>query len=407
MAEATGIEWCDSTFNPWIGCSEVGPGCDNCYAKAMMDIRLRRAEWGPGKPRVRTSDSNWKQPAKWNKRAFAECAACHWRGEAKHASAPPGSLISACPKCNRQSHDGGWALKEARRRVFCASVADWLDNEVPIEWFVDLLQLIMETPNLDWLLLTKRIGLFEKRLKAAVEHVVSRRRGDDYDLLTWITQWAAGWPPSNVALLITVVNQPEADRDIIKLLSTPARVRGLSMEPLLAPVDLSRWMHRTSGYDAPDEIYMCPECGASGHGQYFTHPIADTGDYDGGCDCGASDEKLIQVGSIDWVIVGGEDGPRPMHPDWARSLRDQCAEAGVAFMFKQWGTWEIASAENGHHGSVMPEAGEYYTWIAKNGRTWNPSAPDGQNCYAMARVGKKKAGRLLDGREYLEFPRWH
>jgi len=115
MAENTKIEWADHTFNPWMGCTKVGPGCDNCYAEALMDTRYGRVEWGAGKPRVRTSTSNWAKPRKWNRDT-------------------PGAF------------------------VFCSSLADVFDNEVDPLWRHDLYALIAETSNLVWLLLTKRIG---------------------------------------------------------------------------------------------------------------------------------------------------------------------------------------------------------------------------------------------------------
>jgi protein gp37 len=115
MAENSKIEWCDHTFNPWIGCQKVSPGCDHCYAEAMMDKRYGRVQWGPHGERKRTSEDNWKKPLAWAKRANGH-----------------------------------------RPRVFCASLADWLDNRVPLQWRSDLGRLIEATPELDWLLLTKR-----------------------------------------------------------------------------------------------------------------------------------------------------------------------------------------------------------------------------------------------------------
>lgn len=119
----------------------------------------------------------------------------------------------------------------------------------------------------------------------------------------------------------------------------------------------------------------------------------------------------LESHSLDWVIVGGESGPgaRPMHPDWVRSIRDQCTAAGVAFFFKQWGAWEVASDENGrrngYDGYVMPDTGEQFTWLGYCGRTANPSANQlTAPVWAMAKVGKSRAGRLLDGREWNEMP---
>jgi protein gp37 len=118
MAENTAIEWADHTFNPWTGCTKVSPACDHCYAESWAK-RSGTVRWGPGEPRRRTTDANWRQPLKWNAQA----------------------------------------QREGRRfRVFCASLADVFDNEVPVQWRVDLFRLIASTPHLDWLLLTKRIG---------------------------------------------------------------------------------------------------------------------------------------------------------------------------------------------------------------------------------------------------------
>jgi protein gp37 len=183
MAEVTGIAWTDSTFNPWIGCTKVGPGCDHCYAEAL-DNRHRwqgDTHWGPGKPRMRTSAANWRKPLAWNRKA-AE-------------SGKP------------------W-------RVFCSSLADVFDNEVPDEWRSDLWDLIESTPRLTWLLLTKRIG-----------NAVRMLRTND---------WAAS-PRWNVWIGATIVNQEEADRDVPKLLATPARVRFVSYEPALGPVDWTKF----------------------------------------------------------------------------------------------------------------------------------------------------------------------
>ncbi len=119
MGEQTKIEWCDATFNPWIGCTKVSPACDNCYAEALMDARYGRVSWGPGQERSRTAPSTWRQPRKWNKQA---------------------------------------ATLGTRPFVFCASLADVFDNEVDPLWRRELFALIEATPYLVWLLLTKRIG---------------------------------------------------------------------------------------------------------------------------------------------------------------------------------------------------------------------------------------------------------
>jgi protein gp37 len=273
MSEQTGIEWADSTFNPWIGCTKVSPACDHCYAERDMANRLKVVQWGAGQPRKRTSAANWKLPTRWNSKPFCQCARCGWRGEASQAD--------LCPQCSDLT------LDLARRRVFCASLADVFDNEVDAEWRDDLMGLIWSTPNLDWLVLTKRIGNVQRLLEE-----LSGRPLEPGERMVL---------PRNVWLGATICNQDEADRDIPKLLRVPARVRFLSIEPMLGAVNLNR---------IRDPDFRVTGSGLSGAGYQSR---------------------------IDWIICGGESGPhaRPMHPDWVRSLRDQCAAAGVPFFVKQ------------------------------------------------------------------------
>lgn len=241
MAAETGIAWCDSTFNPWIGCTKVGPGCDNCYAETLMDHRMHRVQWGPGNPRSLTSESNRALPLKWERD--------HAKFEAEHGR---------------------------RRRVFCSSLSDVFDNEVPAEWRTELFALIDSTPHLDWLLLTKRVG----NVQAMIERVGMTRL------------------PPNVWIGATVVNQPEYDREIGKLLRLRAAVHFLSMEPMLGPIDM-----RMGGASMPDH---------SAH-----RPLAP----------------------LSWCIVGGESGhhARPFDVSWARSIVAQCKDAGVPVLVKQLG----------------------------------------------------------------------
>ena len=307
MAENTKIEWTDHTFNPWEGCQKVGPGCDHCYAETR-NARFAGGtaiNWGPGAPRRRTSASNWELPKRWNAQS-----------------------------------DTFMAQHGRRQRVFCASLADVFDNAVDPQWRADLFALIAATPNLDWLLLTKRIGNVRGML-AELAH------GNDPDLSLLDMM-----PLPNVWIGATITSQAEADRDIPKLLKVPARVRFLSMEPLLGPVDLTgEWLTAKLG----------------------AYPFKGL----------ASEHRTRLVDLLDWVIVGGESGPnaRPMHPDWARSLRDQCEATGVPFLFKQWGEYTPANAGFARNGDVY-----------HGGGLWS------------ARVGKKAAGRLLDGRAWDEVP---
>lgn len=261
--------------------------------------------WGIDTPRRVFEEKHWNEPSKWNRRAAK----------------------------NRERH-----------RVFCASMADVFEKHPGIVderkrlWF-----LIQGTPHLDWLILTKRIGNAAAMLPK---------------------DWGVGYP--NVWLGQTIVNQEEADRDITKLLATPARVRFLSCEPLLGPIDL--------------------------HG--------DWGAYQDGND---SPLRKRWIDGLNWVIVGGESGPnaRPSNPEWFRSLRDQCQAAGTPFLFKQIGQWITP----GH-----PEFGQLpdgrIAWMDSAGRFLDPPpADENADCMTIKFVSKKRAGRLLDGVEHNEYPR--
>lgn len=281
MGENSGIEWTHHTFNPWIGCQKVSPACDACYAEAW-DRRFGGERWGPKAARTRTSNANWRKPLQWNRRAAA---------------------------------DG------VRARVFCASLADVFDNHRSIqpEWRAALWSLIRSTPHLDWLLLTKR------------PQNIARFLPED---------WGRGYP--NVWLGTTVENQTEADRRIWPLNNVPAKVRFLSMEPLLGPVDLSR-----------------------------------------------------QINLLHWVIAGGESGPnaRPTSPEWVRWLRGQCQAAGVPFFFKQWGEWFP-------YGEIDAQGCENSVTRGERAGLWHEWPAGGFS----VRIGKKASGRFLDGMLHDEYP---
>lgn len=364
MAENTSIEWADHTFNPWIGCTKVGPGCDNCYASAWdrrFAVSGHAMHWGAGQARRRTK--TWGDPIRWNKQ-----------------------------------HEAFFVAHGRRQRVFCASLADVFDNAVDPQWRDDLWRLIEATPNLDWLILTKRIGNVGNMLPVPF----------DFD---------KHYP--NVWLGITVVNQTEADRDIPKLLAEPAAKRFLSMEPLLDPVDLGAWIGNED----------CHACGARFFGDEirlgwwnsdpavavdFEDEPEDENDIRRVCPhCGQRD-NCGEVGEIDkedrgdglhWVIVGGESGPnaRPMHPDWARSLRDQCQAAEVPFLFKQWGEWTPGENVERVRGTVDTAflCSDGWRIYPLNLATDGGHVDDQPDLY---RVGKKGAGRHLDGRTWDGVP---
>lgn len=231
-----------------------------------------------------------------------------------------------------------------RARVFCASMADVFEYHPMIddyEWRDRLWTLVEQTEHLDWLLLTKR-----------PENIIDMVPGD------WLYDHVGF--PSNVWIGTSVENQEQADKRIPELLKVPARVRFLSCEPLLGPVTL---------FDTSEGVLDGVAVIRDGGLSYSP---------------GEPDEWVdTSYSGIDWVIVGGESGPkaRPMHPDWARSLRDQCQEAAVPYFFKQWGEY-------------WPSGGRLIE--GKSSLIFGNEV--------IYRVGKHAAGRLLDEREWNEFP---
>lgn len=249
MGADSKIAWTNHTFNPWIGCQRVSPGCTNCYAESQ-DSRKRwggEVHWGPTAPRFRTSVSTWRKPLTWNKRA---------------------------------------ELTGVRERVFCASLADVFEDRAELEpWRCDLFKLIDATPNLDWLLLTKRPENVGPMLPSWRQH-------------------QSMWP--NVWLGTTVEDRERRER-IGRLLEVPAVVHFVSCEPLLQAVNLIPMLGTWRG----------------------------------------SDDKLIP--GIDWVIIGGESGPnaRRFEVDWARDLVKQCERSGAAAFVKQMGANIVTRNDDG------------------------------------------------------------
>jgi protein gp37 len=278
MVENTAIEWARHTCNFWTGCAAVGPGCAGCYAetwakRAGRDFAERR----------RTTSQNWRKPYKWNAEA-----------------ARTGEVT----------------------RVFTNSLADFFDNQVPHEWRAHALRVMRETPALTWLVLTKRIGNAVRLIEAAADWHFDY---GDRDVAGWLTDWYKhGIPPANVWLGATVVNQAEVDRDLPKLLATPAAVRFASCEPLLG------W------------VYL---------GAHFRHDhhVGDTNTCEV-CRLVENPMHAADARGLDWVIVGGESGPkaRPFHAEWARTLRAQCSYFGAKVFVKQMGANVWDAIARGH-----------------------------------------------------------
>lgn len=341
---ASKIEWTDrSDWNPIRGCTRVSEGCRNCYAEG---IAARFS--GPGQPFHGFAERTAKGP--------------RWTGKVQ--------LVE-----DRLTLPLRW---KKPARIFASSTSDIFHESLPDEAIDRIFAVMALAPRHIFQVLTKRpermrdyvTALHTKRvLKAGMVAVdgmaVIEHYADPADFPLWK-------PLPNVWLGVSVEDQATADERIPHLLATPAARRFLSCEPLLGPVDLGRV------YATKDQ-----------HGTYLHEaPIL----------------------ALDWVIAGGESGPnaRPMHPDWARSLRDQCQAAGVPFFFKQWGEWvPVCGVVDAWDIGDDPEQSRFRHRDWENekwGDAYFPAWCDETEDDTVFRVGKARAGRLLDGREWSEFP---
>jgi protein gp37 len=362
MAE-TRIEWTDATWNPTTGCNKISAGCKNCYAKrdwARLSKNPATVYFGREFEDVRMHPERLETPLRWTK----------------------------------------------PRRIFVNSMSDLFHEAVPFTFIDKVFAVMALTPRHTYQVLTKRadrmrqyferddLGVTLRNLHASTPGWA--RNGANSNRVTL--------PLRNVWLGVSVENQDQADKRIPELFKIPARIRFLSCEPLLGPVDIPR-----------AAMWHFEDCAC--------------------LDCFDRRMRKEEQPGIDWVIVGGESGPkaRPMHPEWARSLRDQCQEMGAAYFFKQWGHWQPFCTQAGYRaGSVWPGNDEFV-----GGDCGGPSTlshfgngvclakwPDGttkrvqylnradhhwgkENLLAMTYVaaGKQRSGRILDGREWNEFPK--
>jgi protein gp37 len=281
-------------------------------------------------------------------------------------------------------------------------MSDLFHESIPDEWVDRIFAVMALAPQHTFQVLTKRA----ERLPGYFSQI--HHCGPYTDVITRIaahTETIAPirlrklWPLPNVQLGVSVEDQKTADERIPHLLNTPAAVRFISAEPLLGPIDVERYLDPT-GFQCID-----PDCVH----RYLKFVDEDdyetTSDNDPICrDCGQVGTWTGYERGVDWVIVGGESGhsARPMHPQWARGLRDQCDAAGVSFFFKQWGEYR-------------PFTQAEVDDLSTPGRLVDAYCECGYYCdeavghvdhgaFPMRRVGKKKAGRLLDGRTWDEFP---
>lgn len=344
MADNTKIEWTDATWNPVTGCSVVSPGCTNCYAMRLAGTRLKHVESRKGLTIDTKAGPVWNGEVRFNEKDLDQ--PLRWRRP---------------------------------RLIFVCAHGDLFHENVPDEWIDRVFAVMALAPQHTFQVLTKR----SERMRAYVAAVA----GDPKRFTSWAATGAGviresglleklreappRWPLPNVWVGVSAEDQHRYDERVSHLRETPAAIRYVSAEPLLGPID-------------------------------------------------------ADLTGIDWVIVGGESGSgaRPMHPDWARSLRDQCAAAGVAFHFKQWGEWGAGSVNLSTGQATFRSFPNFQTWVNK-ASTWVNGGicldAKGRHCRIggdmmraqdegafpvsiMHRVGKKAAGRLLDGVEHNDMP---
>lgn len=270
------------TWNPWIGCAKVGHGCDNCYAQRLMDTRYGRVKWGPGRERVRTSKAYWRQMWLWNRRNFW-CPVCEcW------TTGPCNAEPTRC-HCGKEHLIG-----PLRPKVFIGSLCDWLDDEVPIEWFADLMWVLKKTPNLDKLLLTKRAGNWPGRMDAVLHYFACHPPGLGWafakDWRDWPTAGPGArvfqepiWVGSSFSIESDKYGYEMWNRELMRRI--PAKIHFGSLEPMLAPA-------------------------------------------------------LFEGAPLDWLIIGGESGPgaRFCDPNWIMQAVKRCQEDNQPVFVKQFGS---------------------------------------------------------------------
>lgn len=338
MADGTHIEWTDATWNVVNGCSVTSPGCSNCYAMKLAGTRLRNHPSRAGLTIETKAGPVWTGETRFNEAVLTDPLRWH-----------------------------------RPRRVFVCAHGDLFHESVPDEWIDRVFAVMALAPQHQFQVLTKRSARMREymtgltRAATIVPAAVLQipQVGKDMMVAT------ADWPLPNVWLGVSVEDQARANERIPDLLATPAAVRWLSCEPLLGPVDLTRLQPEGSTW------IDCLE------GREHIGPA------------------VVIAERIDWIVAGGESGAgaRPMHPEWARSLRDQCAAAGVPFFFKQWGEWEVSLDRERDDPDWRADYSNNYVdhgksrWLnLEGGRGFH-----GERFVVMRRMGKKSTGRLLDG----------
>lgn len=394
---ATQIEWATDTWNPITGCSPISEGCQNCYAKRMSKRLAGRCGYDKDNPfKLTLHPDRLEQPLHWKK----------------------------------------------PRQTFVCSMGDMFHEDVPTEYIIKVFDIMSQSPQHTFIVLTHRP-------ESMVDFICG---------MNFCGFW--GPVPKHIWLGVTCENQAKADERIPVLLQIPAAVRFVSIEPMLGPVDLSKWiMPRTpftpenapekwADFTWPDWVpekvreqiedfwgqfgrkpkdwvenaihndsppfgmhmgYRDERNGEAVYGRWIFawnnigRLIGDNGEiyYPSIPRAHLFDTTRYYWHDLHWTICGGETGPgaRPMHPDWTRSLRDQCQATGTPFFFKSWGDWTPINQPWNQSNDIQD--------LSNNERWLNLAGGHGfhgDNVWRMRKVGKKRAGRLLDGREYSEYP---
>lgn len=345
MADGTHIEWTDATWNVVNGCSVVSPGCTNCYAMRLAGTRLKHHPSRAGLTIDTKAGPVWNGDVRFNEKVLLD--PLRWKRP---------------------------------RKIFVCAHGDLFHEKVPVQWLDQVFAVMAAASQHIFQVLTKR----PERLR---EYAYEAMGCGEHWLAHCERSHAPMWPLENVWMGVSAEDQRRADERIPILLDTPAAVRWISAEPLLGPIDLSEWFVCPNW---SDEIPMdmttglrecCAECDYTGIAGFTGLPI------------------------LDWVVAGGESGPgaRPMHPDWARSLRDQCAAAGVPFLFKQWGAFAPGEIAGEYLDSEKAAKGLSF-FDGRWDECW--SEPDGHcddepDVYPLS---KSRAGRVLDGVQHDGYP---
>lgn len=401
MADKTPIEWTDATWNPVTGCSVVSPGCTNCYAMKLAGTRLKHIPSRRGLTTPSKAGPVWNGKVRFNEEFLLQ--PLRW----KHP-----------------------------RMIFVCAHGDLFAEGVPDEWIDHAFAVMALAPQHTFQVLTKRAQrmrdyvndpetihrVYHLACDIAVEHRINVTLIADRSHAAMAPPgprvYLGEWPLKNVWKGVSAEDQARADERIRFLTETAAVIRWISAEPLLGAIDLERVLFEREHYQSGAHHYVDVL-----RGGFWSPKPFYRASQDGEPKSHFTNHSDIKDQLIDWVVVGGESGPgaRPMHPEWVRSLRDQCVASGVPFFFKQWGAWKpvpwklereadetdaqyIERSERECSTHAVSRAG-YLAELDHKPWAWGRVLPAPDSHHAVKKVGKAKAGRILDGVTHDAFPK--